>query len=92
MRVLIPGFGKRAKTTHPKSKEKNTNSALIASARESVAVKLNAEITRLTALGELNDHIQAAELDALRAHQAALTAAITGAQIRLDAVRLVRKR
>ena len=60
-------------------------------ARTAAAEKIGAEITRLTALGELNDHIQAAELDALRAHESAITAAIAGAQLRLDAVRLVRR-
>ncbi len=64
---------------------------LTTNARAAAAAKLSAEVTRLTALGELNDHIQAAELDALRAHQTALTAAIAGAQMRLDAVRLVRR-
>ena len=64
---------------------------LSANARTAAADKLSAEITRLTALGELNDHIQAAELDALRSHQTALTVAIAGAQMRLDAVRLVRR-
>ena len=66
-------------------------SALTTNARTAVAEKIGAEIIRLTALGELNDHIQAAELDALRAHLDALTAAIAGAQMRLDAVRLVRR-
>ena len=64
---------------------------LTANARAAAADKLAAEITRLTALGELNDHIQAGELDGLREHQRALAAAISGAQMRLDAVRLVRR-
>ena len=64
---------------------------LITKAGEEAAQRTGAEITRLLALGELNDHVDAAELDALRAHQAALSAAITGAQLRLDSVRLVRR-
>ncbi len=64
---------------------------LTANARAAAVGKLSTEITRLTALGELNDHIQAAEIDDLRSHQTALTAAIAGAQMRLDAVRLVRR-
>jgi len=67
------------------------SAALISSARAAAATKLSGEIARLTALGELNDHIQSAEIDALSAHEAAVIGAITGAQLRLDAVRLVRR-
>jgi ATP-dependent helicase HepA len=67
------------------------SAAVVAAARRSAAVKLGAEVARLTALGEINDHIQAGELDALRAHESAVTAAINSAQLRLDAVRLVRR-
>jgi len=65
--------------------------ALITRARGDAQQKLGAEITRLIALGELNDHVDAAELDALRAHTAELAAAIGAAQLRLDSVRLVRR-
>ena len=65
--------------------------ALTTRARDDAQQKLAAEITRLLALGELNDHIAAAELDALRTHQAAITTAIAAAQLRLDSVRLVRR-
>jgi hypothetical protein len=65
--------------------------SLITSARAAAAEKLHGEIERLIALGELNDHVSAAELDALRAHEASLTTAIEHAQMRLDAVRLVRR-
>lgn len=65
--------------------------ALTEGAGRAAAAKLDAEITRLTALGELNDHIDTAEIEALRAHQSALAAAIGSAQMRLDAVRLIRK-
>jgi ATP-dependent helicase HepA len=65
--------------------------ALITRARDEAGQKLGAEITRLLALGELNDHVDAAELDALRAHAAELDAAVGSAQLRLDSVRLVRR-
>ena len=65
--------------------------ALITRARDDAAQRIGAEITRLLALGELNDHIDAAELDALLAHESAVAAAVTGAQLRLDSVRLVRR-
>jgi ATP-dependent helicase HepA len=67
------------------------SAALVNSARTAAASKLESEVTRLTALCEINDHIQPAELEALRAHQAQLATAINGAQVRLDAVRLVRR-
>lgn len=67
------------------------SASLITNARAAAAEKLQSEIERLIALGELNDHVSAAELDALRAHETALTTAIEHAQMRLDAVRLVRR-
>ncbi len=60
-------------------------------ARKTAVEKLEAEIARLIALGELNDHISTADIAALRAELAALDTAISGAQLRLDAVRLLRK-
>ncbi len=65
--------------------------SLMTGARAAAISKLGTEIARLTALRELNDHVRASELDALHAHQQALTSAIDGAQLRLDAVRLIRK-
>jgi ATP-dependent helicase HepA len=64
---------------------------LVSNARSAADGKMDAEIERLAALGEINDHVQPAELEALRAHKAALEAAISRAQVRLDAVRLVRR-
>ncbi|HWB05900.1 MAG TPA: helicase-related protein [Verrucomicrobiales bacterium] len=70
----------------------NTKStALTDAARAAVSAKLGAEVARLTALSQLNDHVQSAEVEALRAHESALLAAISAAQVRMDAVRLVRK-
>lgn len=65
--------------------------AQITRAKDDAQQKIGAEVTRLLALGELNDHVDAAELDALRRHAAELDTAITGAQLRLDSVRLVRR-
>jgi len=67
------------------------STAQITRAKDDAQQKLGEEVTRLLALGELNDHVDAAELDALRRHAAELDTAITGAQLRLDSVRLVRR-
>lgn len=65
--------------------------ALIATAQQAAKDKLQAEAGRLTALGELNDHISTADIAALHSQREALTDAIGGAQLRLDAVRLIRR-
>jgi hypothetical protein len=40
-------------------------------------------------LRTINDHVRPEELDALREQQAALSAAISAARLRLDTVRLI---
>jgi ATP-dependent helicase HepA len=51
--------------------------------------QLGDEIARLEDLARLNDHVRPEEIDALRRQQAELEQALTGAGLRLDAVRLV---
>ena len=58
-------------------------------ARAHAADLLESEIDRLLALRRVNPAVRAGEIDALRAHRAALDIALAGARLRLDAVRLV---
>ena len=51
--------------------------------------KLGAEIDRLVALGEINDHVSEVEIEALRSQHKSLSAAISKARIRLDSVRVI---
>ncbi|MGB0774224.1 MAG: RNA polymerase-associated protein RapA [Akkermansiaceae bacterium] len=63
-------------------------SVIDAAVQESDA-KLGAEIDRLVALGEINDHISEQEIADLRNQRDALHQAISKARLRLDSVRLV---
>lgn len=51
--------------------------------------KLGGEIDRLVSLGEINDHVSAEEIAALRGQRDALRHAIARARLRLDAVRVI---
>ncbi len=63
--------------------------AIAAAAQEKMEAQLRHEIARLEDLAEINDHVRPSEIAALRAHQTELTAALTAARLRLDAVRLI---
>ena len=51
--------------------------------------KLGAEIDRLVALGEINDHVSEEEIAALRKQRDALHTAISKSRLRLDSVRII---
>ena len=51
--------------------------------------KLDEEIARLVALGEVNDHVSDGEIAALRSQRAELHDAISKARLRLDSVRVI---
>ena len=51
--------------------------------------RMGAELDRLRALKELNDHVREEEIDALGAEIGALENAIRSASVRLDALRLI---
>ena len=53
--------------------------------------QMDAEITRLRDLAEVNDHIKQNDIHLLDARQNALAAVIGNARVRLDAVRLIWK-
>jgi ATP-dependent helicase HepA len=59
------------------------------SAAAAMTTQLQNEIERLEDLREINDHVRPEEIAAVRAQQSALLAAIQGAHLRLDAVRLI---
>lgn len=63
----------------------------VEAALAAMRAETGAEIDRLRELAELNDHVGAAEIEALLATQAALEAAIRATRVRLDAVRLIWK-
>lgn len=63
--------------------------AIIEKASMACDKKLGAEIDRLVALGEINDHVSENEISALRRQHEALTAAIGKSRLRLDAVRVI---
>jgi ATP-dependent helicase HepA len=63
--------------------------ALVEGATRSMSSQLQAEIARLEDLSKLNDHVHPAEIAALKEQQEALRAAIAGARLRLDALRLI---
>ncbi|MHB1944398.1 MAG: RNA polymerase-associated protein RapA [Metallibacterium sp.] len=62
---------------------------LVAEARARMSASLDAEITRLEALRQINPSVRADELDGLRAQRDALATALNGTRLRLDAVRFV---
>jgi len=63
--------------------------SLVAGATSAMEAQLQDEIERLEALGEVNDHVTHEEIGAMRQQKADLHAAIAGARLRLDAVKLI---
>jgi ATP-dependent helicase HepA len=63
--------------------------ALRATATSEVCARLDAELARLRALAQVNDHVRPAELTALEHERAALVEHIVAARLRPDAARLV---
>jgi ATP-dependent helicase HepA len=62
---------------------------LVADAISTMKDKIQAEIDRLEALRQLNDHVRPEEIEALKAQIIALEEALGGARLRLDALMLV---
>jgi len=65
--------------------------AVVAAALTAMHAEFAAEIARLRELAEVNDHISSAEIANWQQREAELAAAIGGARLRLDSVRLVWK-
>lgn len=65
--------------------------AVVAAALTAMRAEFAREITRLRELAEVNDHITAEEISTWQLREAELAAAIAGARLRLDSVRLVWK-
>lgn len=63
--------------------------SVVAKASAECSSKLGAEIDRLVALGEINDHVSEDEIAALRSQHDTLSAAIGKSRLRLDAVRVI---
>jgi len=63
--------------------------SIVEAAQGRMRAELDTEISRLEALSRLNPAVRPDELEALRAERAALDAAIEGARLRLDAVRVI---
>ena len=81
---LMPSMLKQGETF---ASERNT--AIKAAATVRVEDQLNAEIERLQDLGKINKHVRAEEIEALRQQKRDLLAAIEGARVRLEAIKLV---
>jgi ATP-dependent helicase HepA len=62
---------------------------LVAEAKSTMRVRIEAEITRLEDLRQINDHVRPDELEALRSQITELEEAIDSARLRLDALMLV---
>jgi ATP-dependent helicase HepA len=62
---------------------------LVESATATMTARLQDEIERLEDLRELNDHVRPEEIATVRQQQADLAAALAGARLRLDALRLI---
>lgn len=62
---------------------------IIAEATTSMKAQIEAEISRLEDLRQINDHVRPEEIEALRTQIAELEEAIGGARLRLDALMLV---
>ena len=63
--------------------------SVVAKASAECSSKLGAEIDRLVALGEINDHVSEDEIAALRSQHDTLSAAIGKSRLRLDSVRVI---
>ncbi|TLD70672.1 RNA polymerase-binding ATPase [Phragmitibacter flavus] len=63
--------------------------AAVESATGTMDTQLQAEIERLEDLQKLNDHVQPAEVDAMRKQQTDLQTALGASRLRLDALRLL---
>jgi ATP-dependent helicase HepA len=65
--------------------------ALVADARTAMAEKLDHETGRLRALREVNPSVRAEEIDLLVEQKRALDSCLSGARLRLDALRLIQR-
>ena len=65
------------------------NEAIKAAAAGRVEDQLNTEIERLEDLGKINNHVREEEIEALKQQKQELLAAISGARVRLDSLKLV---
>ncbi len=83
-RKFIPSMLEKANTV---AEEKLA--AIVMSASGLMSRQLDREIERLEVLREINDHVRPEEITATRAQKEALRTAITGARLRVDAVRLI---
>ncbi len=63
--------------------------AVTAAAAREADTQLQGEVRRLEDLSEINRHVAPEEIEAARAQSAALAAAIAGARLRVDSVRLI---
>jgi ATP-dependent helicase HepA len=63
--------------------------AVVADASGRMISQLQREIDRLEELAELNSHVTPEEISAMREHRLALDAAIQGARLRIEALRLI---
>ncbi len=81
---LLPAMLEKA----PQLGEERT-APLVASAKMRMHAALMAELERLEELREINDHVRPEELDLVRQERAALEEALTGARLRVDALRLI---
>ncbi len=64
---------------------------IVGDALAAMHAELDEEIARLQDLAEVNDHVRPEEILAMKSRQQELAAAIQGARVRIDAVRLIWK-
>ena len=63
--------------------------SIVPAAVASSDAHLNGEIERLVALGEINDHVSEAEIEALKKQRDSLHQSISKARLRLDSLRII---
>lgn len=83
-RKLLPAMLEKAQEV-----SREQMKAIVAEAAAAMEAQVQDEIDRLEDLGRINDHVRPGEIAAAKQQKADLLAAITGARLRLDALRLI---
>jgi len=85
-RVLLPSMLDKARSLGTAASQQ-----VVEAAMQRMRGEMAAEIARLRDLAEINDHIKPEEIEALELRESELADAISGARVRLDAIRLIWK-
>ncbi len=83
-RKVFPAMLEKAQTIAASRMEE-----VVAGARTQLGAELGAELARLRDLQELNDHVRPAEIEAAELRRRTLEEALSGARLRVDALRFI---